>query len=438
VARGKQCSDAPGHDCKGRVPRLWLWLLPLALLAGAFAARWRWPARWDAGLAPAVSWALLLAAIAVALALMGWRLRGNVRGILVTRRNVASLNVLQLVAWTTLICSAIVAVALWQPHGLSGKPEMVDGVLTRPEDPLADVAWQTAAVAGTGAAATTLLVRKGKQQPDDDLMVDHAKARVAADPQDVARRFLDSVEPPADDDAGAAAAKPLAAVAEPLRVAMVRDKLQRLQPRLGGPQADAAGQGEPAKDAVDLAVWLARHLGREQAEAALRDILRGSRPLAWSGWMVKLASEEPGLARRLGLATRPAQALAAGEGAYDWQLPRLRDDLKRMLQAGALAELQSNSRGLVFAHPCPCQARLSDLLEGDEVLDNEGTSATKVQFLLLTLTALVAYGAVLWHAFAATGFDGMYLPKVPEHLTEIVGASGAGYLIGKAPDRSRR
>lgn len=414
--RARTNDDCPREHCECTTPRWWLWLVPLALLALSLTLRRWWPREATLqSLGVATAWALMLAALLAMLMLLGWAWRGNPRGILVGSRQVASLSLLQLVAWTALICSAIVFVAIWQSHGLGGKPELdADGALIRPEDPLGDVAWQTAATVGTSAAAVGVLATKSRQVPRDDLLARRAKVAVSRAPKEAAGRLFDALGDAEDLQPTLADSKGLV-LPKRLRPGIVGRRLEPTLAKLSRPGEPDLPQADVER-VLDVTAELVVRFGKERVQGAYVRLLEGGEPDQWAAWL----KASPALG-----------AVLEGLG-----LERFRHAVKRLVQAGELETIRQGSRGTLFTNACPCQARLMDILEGDEVANNDNKEGSKIQFLLFTLAALVAYGAVMWHAFHDSGYAGLYLPSAPEHLTEIVTASGGGYLLGKVPSRS--
>jgi hypothetical protein len=118
----------------------------------------------------------------------------------------------------------------------------------------------------------------------------------------------------------------------------------------------------------------------------------------------------------------------------------LRPYVQGLVQADAYHRMSNRRVGSVYRNLCPTEARLWDMLEGDEVADESERETTKVQFLLFTLAGLAAFGGIVWYAFMGAGhaFGKVAVPDLPPGFAELLGASGAGYVIAKVPTRTPR
>jgi hypothetical protein len=336
---------------------------------------------------PDAAWLLLLLALLLIVFLMGWAWKRTPLGILVGSRNVASLSGFQLVLWTVLLCSLLLAVAWWHPGGLDPAGH-----------PLRSQGFQVGAATGTAAVATGILAAKRRRVPSEEALVEVAKGQVAMQPEEEALRLVQTAKP-AEGDAGSLHAKVVA---------------ERLVPM-------AASLHAPAKAAKATAV-------PGPPKAPVGEVLAA----------VQESAYEPDLPGNLAalLEGRMPEALVPALDALGLPPEELRAAVKRLAQANALHALRLHRTGTVYRNLCPCEARLGDMLEGDEITDQDAKQGSKVQFLLFTLAGLVAFGATAWHAFHGSGFGGVEMPTVPQGLSEVLAFSGAGYLGAKAPNKT--
>lgn len=103
----------------------------------------------------------------------------------------------------------------------------------------------------------------------------------------------------------------------------------------------------------------------------------------------------------------------------------------------ATAVAASDHVGALFRNGSPEDARLWDMLEGDEYGNAHAIDFAKVQVLVLTLIAIVAFCAAVWTLLGAVE-DGPLdqLPGVGSGLLEVLGVSHLGYVGGKLPNHS--
>jgi hypothetical protein len=98
--------------------------------------------------------------------------------------------------------------------------------------------------------------------------------------------------------------------------------------------------------------------------------------------------------------------------------------------------------GALFQNGSPADARLWDMLEGDEYGNAHAIDFAKVQVLVLTIIAIIAFCAAVWAALGATGTGAPgtgatgELPGVGSGLLEVLAVSHLGYVGGKLPSHS--
>lgn len=233
------------------------------------------------------------------------------------------------------------------------------------------------------------------------------------------------------------------------------DSLGTLQAGIG--VGAAAGTGlalsAKAKDALqptdrDLAKSARRALSRGP-EPYVRDLVRGhatpDHPAAEAAQKVRAAATEA-TSDPLKAAKRAEAALSAiarGEdagralGKLGLDDPALLRSLKADL-AGFRGHLEDNIKlsltdarsGVVYANGCPCEARLKDMLQGDETVNTYHFDPNKLQFLALSLLGMLVYMAVMLHRLDQPfGLASDY----PGGVLAALGLSSASYVGFKLP-----
>lgn len=100
----------------------------------------------------------------------------------------------------------------------------------------------------------------------------------------------------------------------------------------------------------------------------------------------------------------------------------------------------SANHGLIVANRDIRQAAWTDMFTGEETSNAAHVDLSRVQMFFFTVVALLAYGSLLGHLFAApeaaTAGVGAF-PALPDGLLSLIGISHAGYLTLKAMPVSR-
>ena len=100
--------------------------------------------------------------------------------------------------------------------------------------------------------------------------------------------------------------------------------------------------------------------------------------------------------------------------------------------------VNENREGILYGNATVEDARFLDLLEGDELKNTAYVDLSKIQMLLFTLVAAIAYAAALFRWVGENApSDLVSFPELSEGLVTILGISHAGYLGNKAIDHTR-
>jgi len=95
------------------------------------------------------------------------------------------------------------------------------------------------------------------------------------------------------------------------------------------------------------------------------------------------------------------------------------------------------SSGMVFSNTTICEAKLTDIFEGDERGNSEFVDLSKVQMFLFTIVAIIAYMVSIFSTIRYTHPAFITsLPVLSEGLIAILMISHAGYLTNKSIDHT--
>lgn len=136
-------------------------------------------------------WAVVFLSMLVFVMVLG-DAKGRIGGILISERNVMSLSRFQLIAWTLLICSAFITVALARVFANVPNPLAIQ---------LPPELWQLLGISGVSSIGSALILQnKANKQPAPD-EVQKAATAVKEDPTQVAQdaRGLNYANPDAKD-----------------------------------------------------------------------------------------------------------------------------------------------------------------------------------------------------------------------------------------------
>jgi hypothetical protein len=109
-------------------------------------------------------------------------------------------------------------------------------------------------------------------------------------------------------------------------------------------------------------------------------------------------------------------------------------DAPKHLEAGVRSYLERQTSGVVYSNGCPCESRLTDMLQGDETSNTYQFDPNKLQFLALTLLGLFVYLMTM-----ARRLDAPFglVQDYPGGILAAVGLSGASYVGLKLPVQTK-
>jgi len=103
--------------------------------------------------------------------------------------------------------------------------------------------------------------------------------------------------------------------------------------------------------------------------------------------------------------------------------------------APSLADV--NSMGTLYRNPSLQDARITDMLQGDEIMNTTYLDMAKVQMMLFTIVGALVYCGALYHSLAYHTPESLALmPALPQGMVTLLGISHAGYLTSKTVDRT--
>lgn len=108
------------------------------------------------------------------------------------------------------------------------------------------------------------------------------------------------------------------------------------------------------------------------------------------------------------------------------------------------ADIMANKHGTLYANAKLSDARVTDMFEGDELINTARIDLAKVQMFYFTLVAAICFYAMTYHlllqgpAMLAQGKPYLdHLPLLPDGFVAILGISHAGYLSSKGISRTK-
>jgi hypothetical protein len=97
--------------------------------------------------------------------------------------------------------------------------------------------------------------------------------------------------------------------------------------------------------------------------------------------------------------------------------------------------LQSHSIGKLYKNENPSDARLYDLVCGEETTNADILDLSRVQNLFFTLIPVGAYAVSLASSVVVSAFPLNAFPELSESAVALLAISHAGYLVSKAGDK---
>ncbi len=94
------------------------------------------------------------------------------------------------------------------------------------------------------------------------------------------------------------------------------------------------------------------------------------------------------------------------------------------------ATVENNREGLLYVNDTKCDARFTDLFQGDEIGNTSHVDLAKVQMFYFTVIAVVGFVVIVTRNLTTTDLGA--LPQLPDGLIALLGISHAGYLTGKS------
>jgi hypothetical protein len=101
------------------------------------------------------------------------------------------------------------------------------------------------------------------------------------------------------------------------------------------------------------------------------------------------------------------------------------------------ADVNANRHGTLYANGRLSDACLTDLFEGDELINAARLDLAKVQMFYFTIIAAICVFVMVFKQLTTGGSNLDHLPVLPDGLVAILGISHAGYLGSKGITRTQ-
>lgn len=229
------------------------------------------------------------------------------------------------------------------------------------------------------------------------------------------------------------------------------DSLGTLQAGLGVGTAAGSALALSGKSRADAtpttkAIDATARLARERAPAPyVRDVVRGTaggpglREAARAAQAAAVASgrspqqalkQAESVLASVAQGVDPARVLRKHGLKGDSELAKLLPGVPGLVEAHIGEALAEARTGALYANGCPCEARLKDMLQGDETSNAYQLDPNKLQFIALTLLGMFVYAAtVLQRLEQPFGLGHEY----PGGMLAALGLSSASYVGVKLP-----
>jgi len=99
-------------------------------------------------------------------------------------------------------------------------------------------------------------------------------------------------------------------------------------------------------------------------------------------------------------------------------------------------EIERNKQGVLYANSTISDARMTDIFQGDEVINTAQIDLAKVQMFYFTIIAALCFIVLVFQQLVKADTDLSSLPVLPDGLIAILGISHAGYLTSKTVTRT--
>ena len=100
-------------------------------------------------------------------------------------------------------------------------------------------------------------------------------------------------------------------------------------------------------------------------------------------------------------------------------------------------DIDANRRGTLYANAKLSDARLTDMFEGDELINTARLDLAKVQMFYFTIIAAICFFVMVFKMLVGGGSNLDHLPALPDGFVAILGISHAGYLSSKGVTRTQ-
>jgi hypothetical protein len=101
------------------------------------------------------------------------------------------------------------------------------------------------------------------------------------------------------------------------------------------------------------------------------------------------------------------------------------------------ADIIANKQGTLYANSKLSYACLTDMFEGDELINTARIDLAKVQMFYFTIVAAICFLVMVFKMLLAGNSDLGQLPSLPEGFVALLGISHAGYLGSKGLNRTQ-
>lgn len=100
-------------------------------------------------------------------------------------------------------------------------------------------------------------------------------------------------------------------------------------------------------------------------------------------------------------------------------------------------DITANRQGTLYANSKLSDARLTDMFEGDELINTARIDLAKVQMFYFTIIAAICFYVMVFKMLVVANPNLDHLPSLPEGFVAILGISHAGYLTSKGVNRTQ-